>query len=51
MWYINIKEDGEVETINEFETTKEARLMLKEYLMGDSRCYLSKKCTKDWRER
>ena len=51
MWYINIKENGVVETIDEFETAKEARLMLTEYLMSDGRCYLSKQCTKDWRER
>jgi len=52
-WYINIKNGGKVETIDEFETAKEARLMRKEYQMGDSSnlYYLSMRCTKEWRDR
>ena len=52
-WYINIKTAGVVETIDEVETAKEARAMRIEYQMSDSSnlYYLSKRCTKDWRER
>ena len=52
-WYLNIKTAGVVETIDEFETAKEARLMRKEYQMGDSSnlYYLSMRCTKEWRDR
>ncbi len=50
--YINQKENGEVETIDEFDTRKEAREMLGEYQMafhgGD--IYLSNRCTNDWRD-
>jgi len=53
MWYINIKTNGSVETVDEFETAKEARAMRIEYQMGDSTnlYYLSKKCTLDWKDR
>lgn len=50
--YINIKEAGQVETIDEFETFKEAREMLKEYKIASSwygPAYLSQKSTKEWR--
>ena len=53
MWYINIKNNGSVETVDEFETAKEARAMRIEYQMGDSYnlYYLSKRCTKEWKDR
>ncbi len=53
MWYINIKNNGKVETVDEFETAKEARKMRQEYQMGDTYnlYYLSKKCTNEWREK
>lgn len=50
--YINIKEAGQVETLDEFETYKEAREMLKEYRMASSYyagAYLSQRCTKEWK--
>ena len=52
-WYINIKNAGVVETIDEFETAKEARVMRTEYQMSDrsNLYYLSKRCTKEWREK
>ena len=51
MKYINIKSVYGVETIDEFETLKEARLMLKEYRMIYSEVWISQRCTKDWNER
>ncbi len=51
MWYVNIKYNGVVETVDEFETAKEARLMLTEYLMIDGGYYLSKRCTNEWRKK
>jgi len=53
MWYINIKNGGAVETVDEFETAKEARAMRIEYQMGDraNLYYLSKRCTNDWKAR
>ena len=52
MMYINIKEDGKVETLDEFETYKEAIKMLKEYRIASSYyygAYISRRCTKEWR--
>ena len=55
MVYINIKVNGEVETIDEFETRKEGFEMLKEYRMSyagtDISPYLSSRSTREWRER
>lgn len=51
--YINIKDQGKVGTLDEFETHKEAREMLKEYRIASSYyagAYLSNRCTKEWRE-
>jgi hypothetical protein len=50
--YINIKEKGIVETIDEFETYKDAKEMLEEYRIAHSYysgAYLSKRSTKEWR--
>jgi len=50
--YINIKTDGQTETIDEFETRREAIKMLKEYRIASSwyvGAYLSNRSTKDWR--
>ena len=52
--YINIKENGKVETLDEFETYKEAKEMLKEYRLAHSYyygAYISSRCTKEWKER
>lgn len=54
MTYINIKNgNGPVETVDEFETRKEALEMLAEYRMGDrvNNYYASSRCTKYWKER
>lgn len=55
MTYINIKTEDGIETIDEFETAKEANKMIKEYYLvyqgtGYSP-YMSSRCTKDWRGR
>jgi hypothetical protein len=51
--YINTKQGGTVETVDEFDTAKEAREMLAEYRMASPGMgyYLSSRCTKEWRER
>ena len=53
MKYINIKVYGKVETVDEFETMKEAKLMLCEYNISDVMhyYYISSRSTKEWRER
>ena len=48
MTYINIKTYGQTETIDSFETRKEARLMLKEYRMSMPGAYLSQRAVKGW---
>lgn len=44
------KAKGSLETVDQFETRKEAREMLKEYQLSDSSAhyYLSQKPCKDW---
>lgn len=52
MIYMNIKENGQTETLDSFQTRKEARAMLKEYCIASdyySSAYLSQRPTKDWR--
>ena len=54
MIYINIKDNNEVETLDEFETYKEAKEMLKEYKIASnyySVAYLSQRCTNNWKNR
>lgn len=52
MYYINTQRYGHVETIDEFETRNEARKMLAEYNIAfHGGCYISTRCTKDWREK
>lgn len=51
--YINRKDCyGNLETVDEFESHKEARSMLKEYRLSDKSAYyyISKRCCKDWQE-
>ena len=53
MNYINMKAYGTIETVDEFETRKEAREMLTEYRMaygGGVHLYLSQRATRDWRD-
>jgi hypothetical protein len=53
MVYIQRKGDGYLETVDEFETRKEARAMLVEYRMIDpyDHFYLSSRPCKAWKER
>ena len=50
--YIQRRGDGYLETVDEFETRKEARAMIAEYRMCDptAEFYLSSRACKDWRE-
>jgi len=50
--YINSKKSGRVETIDQFDTYREAREMLKEYRMCFhwGNYYLSSRSTREWRE-
>lgn len=52
MKYINMKSRYGIETVDQFETYKEARLMLAEYRLSDpsNYYYISSRSTKDWRE-
>ena len=49
MYYINYKYNNVVETIEELETLKEAKELLKEYKMVSNCYYLSKRSTRAWR--
>ena len=53
MKYINYRYNGEIETIDEFETYKEARAMLAEYRLAygyGAELWISQRCTKDWKD-
>lgn len=52
MTYIQRRGDGYLETIDEFDTRKEAKAMLVEYRMADpsAHYYLSSRCCRAWRE-
>ena len=52
MRYINIKQDGKVETVDQFETYEEAKKMRDEYNISDVMhlYYISTRSTKEWRE-
>lgn len=52
MKYIQRKGQGYLETVDEFETFKEARAMLKEYRMSDpsAEFYISSRACKEWRD-
>lgn len=52
MVYINLKTAEGTETIDSFDTRKEARQMLKEYKIASdyySGCYLSQRSTNDYK--
>lgn len=51
MKYIQRKTGRELETVDEFETLKEARAMLKEYKMADTSAeyYISRRACKGWK--
>lgn len=50
--YVNRKDSLYLETVDEFETLKEAKEMVREYQFGDpaGRYYVSSRCTRDWWE-
>ncbi len=52
MRYINTRTSYGIETVDEFDTLKEAREMLTEYRISsqDMELYLSTRCTKAWGE-
>ena len=52
MYYIQRKGQGQLETVDQFETRKEAREMLAEYEMSDpsASCYISTRSCKAWRD-
>ena len=51
MIYINMRQDNTVETVDQFETRKEAREMLTEYQMAfPQELWISNRATKEWRD-
>jgi hypothetical protein len=52
MTYIQRRGQGYLETVDEFESYKEARQMVREYRLSDSSAnyYLSSRACKAWRE-
>jgi hypothetical protein len=52
MTYIQRKDGRYLETVDEFESFKEARAMVKEYRMSDPsvQYYLSSRACKEWRD-
>jgi hypothetical protein len=50
MIYIQRKSDGYLETVDAFETIKEARVMLSEYQLSDSSAeyYISRRACRAW---
>jgi hypothetical protein len=52
MVYIQRKDNRYLETVDSFESRKEARLMLAEYRLSDNSAfyYLSSRACKQWRE-
>lgn len=53
MHYIQRKDDNGLETVDEFETYKEANTMLAEYRLSDTSAmyYISSRACKAWREK
>ena len=51
-YYIQRKDGKDLETVDEFETCKEAREMVKEYRLSDysAHYYISSRCCKHWKE-
>lgn len=51
--YINLKSNWGLETIDEFDTRKEAFKILKEYRLSDNLgdYYLSSRCCNNWRNK
>lgn len=53
MKYIQRKENRQLETVDQFESRKEAREMLKEYRLSDPSAsyYISSRPCKDWKDK
>ena len=54
MTYLNLKTNGVTETVDQFETRKEAKQMVSEYRLASSYysgIYLSSRCTNDWKNK
>ena len=58
--YINIKNQGKVETIDEFDSNefdsyldfkKEVKRVYKEYVMGGNNVYISSRSDREWRNK
>ena len=51
MTYINMRSSYGVETVDSFESRREAKLTIKEYRLADraNHYYLSQRCTNQWR--
>lgn len=51
-YYIQRKDGKDIETVDEFETYKEAKAMVIEYRLSDSSAdyYISSRCCKHWRD-
>lgn len=51
MFYIQRKGNGYLETVDEFDSKKEAEKNLAEYQMSDPQAsyYISKRCCKEWK--
>lgn len=51
-YYIQRKDGKDLETVDEFETYKEAKAMVIEYRLSDSAAdyYISSRCCKHWRD-
>lgn len=50
MWYIQRKDGKDLETIDEFQSFKEARTIVKEYRIADTSAeyYISRRACKAW---
>ena len=51
-YYVQRKDGRDLETVDQFETYKEAREMVKEYRLSDRSVeyYISSRCCKQWKE-
>ena len=58
--YINIKNQGIVETIDEFDSNefesyldfkKEVKRVYQEYILAGDKVYISSRCDRDWRKK
>ncbi len=52
MLYIQRKDSNGLETVDQFETRKEARAMVKEYIISDNSAqyYISSRACKNWKQ-